>query len=62
MVMPEKEPTDHDRLVKIETQIETVLLQHENRISRLENGLVGVMVALLISVFGSLVAWFIAKR
>lgn len=62
--MNEKEliVTDHDRLIKIETLLETTMLQHEVRISRLENGLSKFLITFVITVVGAITAWFFSKR
>ena len=51
-----------NRLIKIETQIDIILEQHDKRINRLENGLVGTGITLLLAIAGSIITFFFSKK
>jgi hypothetical protein len=51
-----------ERLARIEAKLDLIASSHESRLNRLENGVVGVAVALLLAVFSGILGLVFMKR
>lgn len=54
--------SDHDLLLRLDTKVETLLDSHEKRISRMEAGLVGTIVGLVVTIGAMVIGLIITRK